>query len=206
MIRLGSFLFPLLLLCSCAQWWQVRPYPDFIAAEIKPGDQLRIETNDGSRYKLVVVNVLNDRIAAEDQIVLFSDIVSLEKQSKTSPANACNPKQSLGCSVPEWATWLDDSQSKYRDFFYPSCEQHDYCYRHGAATYGMDRNTCDDNFLNNMQKQCSPANPGTFFLEVNLDFAKCNLIAVEFYQIVNKYGAKHFKSAQSSYCEYDGPP
>jgi hypothetical protein len=206
MIRLGSFLIPIFLLCSCAQWWQVRPYPDFIVAEIKAGDQLRIETSDGLRSKLVVVSVLNDRIVGEDQVVLFNDITSLEKRSKTSPANACNPSQSLGCSVPEWATWLHDSQSKYRDYFYPSCEQHDYCYRHGAATYGMDRGTCDENFLRSMQNQCSPSNFGTFIKEINLDLAECTLIAMEFYQIVRKYGARHFNSSNSSYCEYDGPP
>jgi len=206
MKNLVSFLVPLFLLCSCAQWWQVRPYPDFITAEIKAGDQLRIETSDGIKRKVVVVKVLNDRLVGEEQIVLFTDIVTLEKHSKTSPVNACIPSQSLGCSVPQWASLLGDKQSKYKDFFYPSCEQHDYCYRHGAATYGMNQEACDVNFLGNMQDQCSPANMQKFLLEVNMDYAECNLIAVEFSQVVAAYGANHFKSVQSSYCEYDGPP
>jgi len=206
MTRLFFFLVPLFLLCSCAQWWQVRPYPDFITAEIKAGDQLRIETSDGIESRLVVVNVLNDRIVGENQVVMFTDIVTLEKHSKTPSVNACNPTQSLGCSVPQWASLLGGTQSRYKDYFYPSCEQHDYCYHYGAATYSMDQSTCDSNFLRNMQEQCSPANMRTFLLEVNLDFAECNVIAMEFYQVVKNYGARHFKSGKSSYCEYDGPP
>jgi len=196
----------LIFLHSCAQWWQVRPYPDFISAEIRAGDRVRIETSDGVRHKMMVVSVLNDRIVGEDQFVMFNDIVTLEKHSTTSPVNACNSMQSLGCSVPEWATMLNETQSRYRDFFYPSCEQHDFCYRHGAATYSMDRSACDNNFLRNMQEQCSPSNIGTFLLEVNLDYAKCNTIALQFYMVVSKHGAGHFNSANSSYCEYDGPP
>lgn len=206
MKRLVFFLVPLLLLCSCAQWWQVRPYPDFISAEVRAGDQLRIETSDGIVHKLVVTKVQNDSVIGEGQVILFSDIVKLEKYSKTSPFNACNPSHSLGCSAPEWASWLSDNQSEYQEFFYPSCEQHDYCYGHGAATYGMDQSACDDNFLRDMQEQCSPANKRTFLLEVNLDYAQCNLIAVGFYQAVKKYGASRFRSVTSSYCEYDGPP
>lgn len=206
MTRLVFFLFPLFLLYSCAQWWQVRPYPDFISAEIKSGDQLRIETSDGIEHKVVVIHVLNDRIVGENQVVMFNDIVTLEKYSKTSPANACNPSQALGCSLPQWASYLHETQSKYKDYFYPSCEQHDYCYRHGAATYSLSQGSCDSNFLLDMQKQCSPADMGTFLLNVNLDYAECNTIAMEFYSIVKTYGARHYKSTNSSYCEYDGPP
>jgi hypothetical protein len=96
MKRLVFFLIPLLLLCSCAQWWQVRPYPDFISAEIRAGDQLRIETSDGIEHKLLVVKVSNDRITGEGRVILFSDILTLEKHSKTSPFNACNPSRNRG--------------------------------------------------------------------------------------------------------------
>lgn len=205
MARLAILLFFFLLLGSCAHWWQIRPYADFITAEVRPGDRLRIETTDGIRREVIVSIVLNDRIIGEEQVVLFADIVTLEKHSKTSPVNACNPSQSLGCSVPQWVALLDDTQSEYRDFFYPSCEQHDYCYRHGAATYAMDRKACDDNFLGDMEDQCSTER-SKFLPELDVDYAKCSLIASEFYQVVKKYGAAHFKSAKSTYCEYDGPP
>ena len=195
-----------LLLSACAQWWPVRPYPEFVRAEIAPGDKIRIETRDGARSKLVVVVVRDDRIVGEQQTILLDDIVLLEKHSENAPANPCSPQLPLGCSVPQWATVLHESQARYKKYFYPSCEQHDYCYRHGAMTYGMTQITCDYQFLQDMQAQCHPDTIVEFLLESGMNYAECNAVAMEFYQVVQKYGANRFRSANSSYCEYDGPP
>lgn len=202
----GCLLLAPFLLSACAQWWQVRPYTEFVAAEIRPGDKLRIETRDGVRSKLVVVSVRDDRIVGEHQTILLDDIARLEKQSKEGPANPCRPHVPLGCSVPEWATLLHESQARYRDYFYPSCEQHDYCYRHGSRTYGMTQTSCDHEFLQDMQAQCHPDTITEFFLQSGLNYAECNAVAMEFYQVVQKYGASRFSSTNSTYCEYNGPP
>lgn len=204
--RTLCMLLALALLSACAQWWQVRPYPDFISAEIKPGDQVRIETSAGVRSKLVVVAVKDDRIIGENQTIMLNDIVLLEKQSKSPPANPCSPQVPLECSVPQWAQVLHDSQTRFKEYFYPSCEQHDYCYRHGAATYGMSQNACDSEFLLNMQAQCHPDDI-TELLQLTGDgYATCGAVALEFYLAVQKYGANRFKANTSTYCEYDGPP
>jgi hypothetical protein len=197
----------LALLSACVQWQQVRPYTDFVNAEIKPGDELRIKTRDGATIKLIVLNIRDDRIIGENQTVLLEDISLLEKNSNTPPANPCSPQIPLGCSVPQWATVLHSSQARYQDYFYRSCEQHDYCYRHGAVTYGKSRTACDYDFLQDMQEQCHPDH----FVKLALaagsdDYATCNAVAMEFYLAVQQYGANRFKSTNSTYCEYDGPP
>lgn len=199
-------LLALALLSACAQWWQVRPYPDFISAEIKPGDQVRIETSAGVRSKLVVVAVKDDRIIGENQTIMLNDIVLLEKQSKSPPANPCSPQVPLECSVPQWAQVLHDSQTRFKEYFYPSCEQHDYCYRHGAATYGMSQNACDSEFLLDMQAQCHPDDITELLQLTGNGYATCGAVALEFYLAVQKYGANRFKANTSTYCEYDGPP
>jgi len=199
-------LLPLVIISSCAQWWQVRPYSEFVAAELNPGDQIRIETGDGARSKMVVVAVRNDRIIGENQTVLLKDIVQLEKHSDTPPANPCSPQVPLGCSTPQWATLLHESQSHYTEYFYPSCEQHDYCYRHGAATYGMTRNACDYQFLQDMQAQCQPDSFSDALLQAGYSYTACGAVAIEFYMAVQKYGANRFNTGSGTYCEYDGPP
>jgi hypothetical protein len=78
---------PLALLSACAHWWQVRSYSDFVAAEVQPGDQVRISTRDGERIKILVVEVKDDRIIGENQTFLLKDIEKLEKRSEKPPAN-----------------------------------------------------------------------------------------------------------------------
>jgi hypothetical protein len=194
-----------LLLTACASWWDIRPYTDFVDAEIRPGDQLRVETRNGFKTKMVVVAVRDDRLIGQHQTILLQDIARLEKKSKTPPANPCSPQVPLGCSVPQWATLLHESQSRYQNVFYPSCEQHDFCYRHGHATYGKTRTQCDTEFLLDMQDQCEPDNLGQLVIGAN-DLAVCQAVALEFYQAVVRYGSSRFRQANSTWCEYDGPP
>ena len=201
LLALMVFLIP-----ACSNWWQVRPYPDFVAAEIQPGDEIRVETDNGESVEFQVVTVKYDRIVGEGYSVLLRDIAKLEKLSKLPPANPCSPQVPLGCSVPDWAKLLHDSQSRYQEYFYPSCEQHDYCYRHGAATYGKSKNTCDSEFLQDMQAQCNPDDFVDFLVLADGKFMECDAVAMEFYLAVQKYGADRYQSAKSTYCEYDGPP
>jgi hypothetical protein len=190
---------------GCASWWQVRPYADFVLVEIQPGDRIRITTKDGEQRKAVVASVRSDRIVTRDHSYDLADIALLEKRSESPPANPCRPALPLGCSVPDWAALLHDSQSRYRDYFYPSCEQHDFCYRHGWATYGHGKEACDSRFLSDMQAQCHPGD-FTQLLQIGSDYPTCGAVAMEFYLAVQKYGAARYRSANSSYCEYDGPP
>ena len=205
-VPLLLLIFCVVLLSACAQWQQVRPYPDFVAAEIRVGDELRIETRDGQRRELTVYDVQKDRIIGENETILLVDIDQLEKKSNTRPANPCSPQVPLGCSVPGWATAMHSSQSHYQEYFYPSCEQHDYCYRHGAATYGLSQTACDYQFLQDMQDQCHPDNFLKLAMMADDDYVLCNAVATEFYLAVQKYGAQRFLSNNSTYCEYDGPP
>ena len=153
-----------------------------------------------------MTTVLQDRIVFEQEAILLSEIVSLEKQSKESPANPCSPQIPLGCSVPDWVTWLHESQRRYRDYFYPSCEQHDYCYRHGAATYGKTRVDCDTEFLEDMREQCSSDDWTDFLLKIQANPVECNAVASEFYSAVQLKGADRFVAQGGTRCEYDGPP
>lgn len=202
----ACLLLSLALLSACAQWWQVRPYSDFVDAEIQPGDQIRIKTRDGERIKMLVVEVKDDRIVGENRTFLLKDIEQLEKRSENPPANPCSPQVPLGCSTPQWARLIHDSQAKYTKYFYPSCEQHDYCYRHGTATYGMNKDECDYLFLQDMQAQCQPDDIVDLLLESGGNFTACQAVAMEFYMAVQRYGAKRFNANPSTYCEYDGPP
>jgi hypothetical protein len=201
----GSLL--LLLQVSCASWWEVRPYPAFVQAELQPGDRIRIQTHDGQRRELTVVAPRSDRIVGESETVLLEDIRLLEKRGESPPANPCSPQVPLGCSVPELAKALHESQSHYSDYFYPACEQHDYCYRHGEATYGKNRAACDGEFLLDMKALCRPDTMLEWMIEAGGKYAECSLVAIEFHQAVQRYGADRFRSGtDSTYCEYDGPP
>ena len=196
----------LFLLSACAQWWQVRPYPQFVGAEIRVGDTVRIETRAGARYEGEVSSVRRDRIVVDGQSCLLADIAELEKRSDSPPANPCSAHKPLGCSVPQWAAVLHDWQARYRDFFYPSCEQHDFCYRHGAVTYGKSKDVCDSEFLLDMQTQCQPEKFTDALLRAGDGYASCGAMALEFYLAVQKYGAGQYLGQSGSYCEYDGPP
>jgi len=195
-----------LLTPSCAEWWQVRPYPEFVTAEVKPGDKVRLETIDGESDKFQVSYVRYGSIEGEGRSVLLRDIAKLEKLSKVPPANPCSPQVPLGCSVPDWAQLLHESQRHFQEYFYPSCEQHDYCYRHGAATYGKSKNACDSEFLLDMQAQCNPEDFIDMLALAGDRQIECAAVTIEFYMAVQKYGVNRYQSAKSTYCEYDGPP
>ena len=90
--------------------------------------------------------------------------------------------------------------------------QHDYCYRHGANTYGLNRDYCDQEFLQNMQNSCPAGSSSPFgkFFEIidnNVDSrTTCLRIANDFHMAAQDFGEKHFQSETSTYCEYNGAP
>ncbi|SAK53836.1 hypothetical protein AWB77_01472 [Caballeronia fortuita] len=55
--------------------------------------------------------------------------------------------RSLDCSIPSWADVAfrtpSNSLSDVRLRFRQACVNHDFCYRHGFATYGYSQNDCD---------------------------------------------------------------
>ena len=174
--------------------------------EIAAGDQIRIVKVDGSKTRMTVESVGSSEISGQHQTVMLKDILSLEKYAKQAAANPCSPGIPLGCSVPRAITLLSSSQGTYEKFFYPSCEQHDYCYRHGAATYGEDKESCDEQFLEDLEDQCSPDSFTSALLQSDQNFGECSATAIAYYHSVRQYGAKRFSGASSTYCEYDGPP
>jgi len=100
----------------------------------------------------------------------------------------------------------------YRDKFHDACEQHDYCYRHGFASYGLDRDACDAEFLAIMQGSCPAAPTGNAgkILEIfneSLDSrSNCVAVAKDYHAAVRRHGEKYFETTASTYCEYNGPP
>ena len=131
-------------------------------------------------------------------------------RSVKRPASPCGGGKSLGCSVPILVSLTSDVYEHYRRYFYDACAQHDYCYRHGYRTYGLDREACDAEFLDNMLKAC-PA-PSRFGIGEILDALSvesrntCLATAAEFHAVVRRYGEDEFQHDTSTTCHYNGPP
>ena len=185
----------------------VRPEPIFIDAAIAPGDQVLVETADGEEHQFEVRLISGDVIyGVNGEEIAYEDIERLQKRSWEEPAHPCGGGRPVGCSIPEVLTATVGYYKDYQERFHQACVQHDFCYRHGYATYGLNRQDCDDNFYADMNKECSD----TSFLDI-LDSdslrekAGCKLAADQLYVAVQRYGAKAFLDATSTVCEYEGP-
>jgi len=117
-----------------------------------------------------------------------------------TPPNPCGGTEPLGCSIPPAVLVASRDYEEQADKFHNACVTHDLCYRHGAATYGTTREECDDEFYENMKAACQGM-AGLGVLDP-ADFAKCQVAALETYEAVREHGAKHFRAATSSYCDY----
>ena len=207
-----ALLLVLLAAAGCAPSHTVRPLPDFVATAIKPGDKVKIVTKSDEIIEMEVTEVDNGAIHGEEHVVAFGNIAHLEKIAWTRPPSACGGSEPLGCSVPLLVAMASDEHLHYREKFYSACEQHDYCYRHGYRTYGLEREYCDDEFLQNMQTLCPETRESTIgsIFEAMDDSVgsrnTCMRIANDFYIAASDFGEKHFQTNGSSYCEYDGPP
>jgi hypothetical protein len=64
----------------------------------------------------------------------------------------------LNCSIPKVVSWLAFSREKHEANvslqMRQACAYHDYCYRHGAATYGYTQSDCDQSLLEHAYRIC----------------------------------------------------
>jgi hypothetical protein len=197
---------------SCTSSHNVRPLPDFVQTAIEPGDSVVVTTKSGETVEMVVTEVTRDAIHSADREVPLSRIDELQKIARKKPPSPCGGSEPLGCSVPLLVSMASDEHAHYRETFYSACEQHDYCYRHGNRTYGLEREYCDDEFLRNMQNTCPATRQstlGSIFEAMNdsVDSRNtCMMIARDFHLAASDFGEKHYQSQSSTYCEYNGPP
>jgi len=186
--------------CSYAPLQDIRVKPEFIKAGVQPGDTVEIETKDGKTRKFVVTSVSATVIEGEDNRVPLSDIQKIGVRSWQEPGHPCGAGEPVGCSVPEVLLVLVDYYEEQANRFHKACVTHDFCYRHGYATYGTERAACDDVFYQEMQDEC-----GSFGALSVLDvkqYSLCQLTAKQTFEAVRRYGEPAYRSATSSYCEY----
>jgi len=136
-------------------------------------------------------------LKAVSMVILITLITACASTPKTHPCGGSLP---VGCSIPTAVLVLLEPYEEQAAKFDGACVTHDFCYRHGAATYGVSREECDDEFYKNMKAACSGfGNLG--FLDPQ-DFTTCQLAAAETYQAVREHGEKHFQTTTSTVCEY----
>ena len=192
---------------ACAQIvpsHEIPAKPDHINAGIKVGDTVEILTKDGEFRRFVVTNVGANTIEGPSEIILFGDISSLVLRSFEAPTHPCAVGVTVGCSVPEIVLLLSSEFKQQAEKFHPACVTHDFCYRHGFATYGATREECDRIFHEDMKASCS----GNSTLDL-IDFeqsAICRIAADQTYNTVRRYGEPHYQTGSSSYCEFRGGP
>jgi len=192
-----------LLLAGCvvAPQREVLPYPDHVRAGVSVGDSIEVVTREGEKYRLEVDSIGGQSLAGDGIELRYDRIRSIRKRSVAPIANPCDDGTPVGCSVPTVVRLADEYHDRYARRFEDACIAHDYCYRHGHATYGDRRADCDRMFLDDMKTSCNDRlelDPG--------NAAECRLAASEFHLAVRRSGAKRFRSGDSSYCEYRGPP
>ncbi len=197
---------------GCVPQHNVRPLPDFVQAAIEPGDAVVVTTVSGETVELIVTEVTDRALSAGDRRILLAEIAELKKVAWERPPSPCGGEEKLGCSVPLLVSLASKEHAHYREVFYDACEQHDYCYRHGARTYGLTREHCDAEFRDNTKLACPEPKDSAFgtIMEVLSDSINssfnCLRIANDFYMAARNFGEKHFRDADSTHCEYNGPP
>jgi len=210
MIRKLAILAVLALCFGCAPTHNVKPLPEFVDMAIKPGDKVTVTTKSGETVEFVISDVTNEMLIGENYRVALADIDALGKTSWKRPPSPCGGEKSLGCSVPLLVSLASDVYEHYGRHFHDACAQHDYCYRHGFRTYGLERDACDAEFLENMIKACpapSRFGIGKLLGPMSVDSRHtCLSKAEEFYTVVQRYGESDFQSDTGTICEYNGPP
>ena len=199
--------------CSYAPEKEIPPQPDFVAAAVAPDDVVSIETVDGAVIELTVAAIEPEAVVGTDgRRIPYADISRLTVRSWTEPEHPCGAGEPVGCSLPELITAVSTYHEEFSDRFRPSCVRHDYCYRHGHATYGYDQRACDDRFYADMKAQCDDGSGVMKALESLADVekiadgAKCRFSADQFYEAVRQHGHKAFRTATSTVCEFEWTP
>lgn len=210
-----AFFVAAILLCmsACAPTHTIKPLPNFVNAGLEPGDKVTVTTHSGETHEFEIIEIRGDLLVGEKSQFALRDIASIKKHAWSRPESPCGGETPLGCSVPLLVGLVSEAHSHYKGKFYDACAQHDYCYRHGFASYGMNRDRCDSEFLLGMQNLCPDAAVSKFgkvlsVLDGSLDSRRsCLNVASDYHQAVRRYGEEKFQTASSSsYCEYDGPP
>ena len=190
----------LLTACGWAPKHEIKPKPNYIQAGVQPGDTVEIETANGDKLEFEVKDVTADAVVGEQQRVPFSEIVAISKRSWTEPTHPCASAEPLGCSIPEVVLAMSELYKDQADKFHGSCVEHDLCYRNGYATYGIDRETCDTEFYENMKVDCK-GRSGLDMLDP-AQFGICQVAASQTYEAVRRFGEDAYRTTTSSYCEY----
>ena len=174
--------------------------PDFIRAGIQAGDSVEITTKDGEQRKFRVRVVTENTIEGPTETIRFDDIQSLVKRSWQEPGHPCGGGLPTGCSIPAVALILSSDYETQSEKFRAACVTHDFCYRHGVATYNVTREECDSDFYDDMKEACGGLG-GLGVLDI-ADFSKCQVAAKQTFAAVRRHGEQHFQSTTSQYCEY----
>ncbi len=193
----------LLSACSYTPSHQIPVHPRFIEAGVDPGDEIEVTTKDGRQLRFVVTEVSDDTLAGDDVLMPLADIESLFVRSWSAPEHPCGGGRPVGCSTPDVVAAIGEQLT---DQFTASCIRHDYCYRHGHVTYGVDRETCDQRFHEDMQKECgSTGFLGILSFHDALEQAQCRALAASMHAAVRRYGEAAFLTTASTECPYDEP-
>lgn len=185
--------------CGWAPKQEIKAKPSYIQAGVQSGDTVEIETVHGDKITFEVKDVTSDAVIGELQRIPFDEIVAISKRSWHEPTHPCASAQPLGCSIPEVVLAID-LYKEQTDKFHGSCVEHDLCYRNGYATYGIDRETCDAEFYDNMKSDCNGGG-GIGVLDPT-KYGICQLAASQTYEAVRRYGEDAYRTTTSSYCEY----
>lgn len=103
------------------------------------------------------------------------------------PVSQCVEQEPLQCSTPVHVPYFNDK-------FAPACVQHDYCYRHGWASYGFSKKDCDDRFRQQLMSRCGGIIVGMGW--------SCRNAASLYYNAVKESddAAASYKQADSTCC------
>lgn len=173
---------------------------EYIQAGVQPGDKIEVTTDDGTRHRLLVTSVGSKSIESADESIAFEDIDKLVKRSWSEPDHPCGGCEPVGCSFPSLMMLVSDVE-EFATQIEPACIVHDFCYRHGYATYGTSQDECDRAFYANMAAACvGPLGIGVLDPE---QFAACELAAAIVYDTVRQFGKDRFRRDESTFCEYD---
>ena len=197
---------------ACTTTHVVKPLPNFVEVAIQPGDTVIVTTHSRETIEFVVTEVTETALHGAERQIALIEIAELRKVARERPPSPCGDGEALGCSVPLLVSLASKEHAHYKEEFYSACEQHDYCYRHGSRTYGLDRDFCDAEFLQTMQMTCprsTDSTIGTIFEVMNNSIDSrftCLKVAADFHLAARDFGEKHFQTISGSYCEYNGPP
>jgi hypothetical protein len=205
----GLCLAVFLTACSSTPWHEVYPYPEYIEAGVQSGKEVRVVTTDGNEHVFVADTAEDGRVKGhmKDQPIQvpYEDVVTLQIRSDEFPDMPCGGAVPLGCSIPEVLTAVSAIVADYQNKFHSACVFHDFCYRHGHITYGIDRDQCDAVFFDSMKEICDVKLVSFDFVLDPLTEGKCLLAASNLYASVKRYGEEYYRVDNSTYCEYRFP-